>query len=88
MVILKDAYCNKIYIEFCYFPLPMHESNVKPEISAMRKNQWPYTYVGLGGVENGHMVGVGGVGVTHALCSVFLNRQFICCIGLSYQKLG
>ena len=35
------------------------------EISAMQKNQWPYTYVGLCGVENGHMVGV-----THALCSV------------------
>ena len=42
----------------------------KSEISDMRKNQRPYTDVGLGGVENGHMVGVGGVCVTHALCSV------------------
>ena len=27
----------------------------------MRENQRPYTYVGLGGVENGHMMGVGWV---------------------------
>ena len=38
----------------------------KSLISAMR----PYTYVVLGGFENVHMVGVGSVGVTHALCSV------------------
>ena len=31
----------------------------------MRKNQRPYTYVGLGGVENGNMVGVGWVWVLH-----------------------
>ena len=31
----------------------------------MRKNQRPYTYVGLAGVENGHMVGVGWVWVLH-----------------------
>ena len=37
----------------------------KSEISTMRKNQRPYTYVGLGGVENGHMVGVGWVWVLH-----------------------
>ena len=28
------------------------------KFSAKRKNQPSYTYVGLGGVENGHMVGV------------------------------
>ena len=37
-----------------------------PNISAMLKNQQPYTYVGLGVVENGHMGGLC-VGVTHAL---------------------
>ena len=35
----------------------------KSEISAMWKKQRPYTYAGLGGVENGHMVGVGWVWV-------------------------
>ena len=42
-----------------------------PKISAILKNQRPYSYVGLGVVENGHM-GWGwlGVGVTHALCSL------------------
>ena len=39
------------------------KSRNKSEISAMRKNQRPYTYtyVGMGRVENGHMVGVGWV---------------------------
>ena len=37
----------------------------KSEISAMRKNQRPYTYAGFGGVENGHMVGVDWVWVLH-----------------------
>ena len=43
-----------------------HSPNGKGfEISAMRKNQRPFTYVGLGGVENGYMVGVGWVWVLH-----------------------
>ena len=35
----------------------------KSEISTMRKNKRPYIYVGLGEVENGHMVSVGWVWV-------------------------
>ena len=47
------------------YNIPHSPDNVhkKSEISGMRKNQRPYTYVGLGGVENGHMVGVGWVWV-------------------------
>ena len=37
----------------------------KFEIYAMRKNRWLYIYLCLGGVENGHMVGVGWPLVLH-----------------------
>ena len=56
--------------------------NRKSEISAVRKNQQPYTFVGLGGVENGHMGGgAGGEGYTRPiLCHLKLSIFIRVCI--------